>query len=62
MGCSDPLGQKIFLCSWAAEAFALKAIPPTPSILQSIFIPISPENGNQVTIDSEFQQSIVFRA
>jgi len=60
MRCGDPLGQKIFI--WAAEASALKAIPPTPSIFQSIFIPIAPENGNQVTIDSEFQQSIVFLA
>jgi hypothetical protein len=43
MGYSDPLGQKILFVSLAAGgAFALKAIPSSSAILESIFVPGPP--------------------
>jgi hypothetical protein len=59
---ATPRGKKIFRVSWVAEAFAPEASPSTRSIVQSIFVPATPENRNKVTIDPDFPQSIVFVA
>jgi hypothetical protein len=57
-----PGAKRILLVSWVAEAFALEATPSARSIVQSTFVPATLENRNQVTINPDFLQSIVFFA